>query len=71
MAKLPADLEQMECDLMVIDEDAVSLLHSMVRCHVASIFESMLEAKLQMSTQGPVLCAEITTESYITTGHTL
>ncbi|KAK9827946.1 hypothetical protein WJX74_010929 [Apatococcus lobatus] len=37
IAKLPADLEQMECDLMVIEEDAVSLLHSMVgeleRCH--------------------------------------
>lgn len=32
VAKLPADLDQMECDLMVIEEDAVSLLNSMVRC---------------------------------------
>ena len=51
VAKLPADLEQMECDLMVIEEDAVSLLHSMVRCPVPSSLVSNLESKLQMLAQ--------------------
>ncbi len=30
VAKLPADLEQLECELMSIEEDAISMLSSLV-----------------------------------------